>query len=460
MQAKSSVSNKPEAHPIGAKHLTLKEGSSRVKIYGTWSHSKITDPSTGEKITNFIPEYSVRYYIAGKKHQKRFTDLNKAKNEARSVLTKITNNESEALKLTGLDHSAYVEAKSLLNDLPDSPSLVVAIQEYVAAKKALQGLAAPLEQVAKDYVQRVKAIEKHISVAELVEQLIKAKENSNLSDHYLRTLRRLRRFGRDLEIGAHELTYEMLQLYIDLMVDRRGNPASPRTKRNYWKLINTLLQFGVKRKCVSPDTLSEVKGIDLPKDNPSEITIWKPSEFAEMLNATRPEIIPTLVLGGFAGIRTEEINRLEWKDVDLEKKIVKVSASNAKTRSRRIVPLCDAAVAWLKPYAAREGKVAYYSEPNKYAAAIMFDVRTARKLKGYFTDPEWRKNALRHSFISYRLAEVKNAHQVAIEAGNSENIILKNYRELVTEEEAQQLFSIFPEKAQKIIHISSSTISR
>ena len=104
MQAKSSVSNKPEAHPIGAKHLTLKEGSSRVKIYGTWSHSKITDPSTGEKITNFIPEYSVRYYIAGKKHQKRFTDLNKAKNEARSVLTKITNNESEALKLTGLDH--------------------------------------------------------------------------------------------------------------------------------------------------------------------------------------------------------------------------------------------------------------------------------------------------------------------------------------------------------------------
>ena len=90
----------------------------------------------------------------------------------------------------------------------------------------------------------------------------------------------------------------------------------------------------------------------------------------------------------------------------------------------------------------------------------MSDVRTARELKGYFTDPEWRKNALRHSFISYRLAEVKNAHQVAIEAGNSENIIFKNYRELVTEEEAAQWFSIFPEKAQNIIHISSSAIPR
>ena len=85
------------------------------------------------------------------------------------------------------------------------------------------------------------------------------------------------------EINAHELTFNILQDYIDSMVDRRGNPSTPRTKRNYWKLINTLIQFGVKRKCMSSEILEQVRGVDLPKDNPSEITIWKPSEFEEML---------------------------------------------------------------------------------------------------------------------------------------------------------------------------------
>ena len=129
--------------------------------------------------------------------------------------------------------------------------------------------------------------------------------------------------------------------------------------------------------------------------------------------------------------------------------------TKAKTRSRRVVPLCDAAIAWLEPYAARQGKVAYYSVSNKYAAAIMSDVRTARELKGYFTEPEWRKNALRHSFISYRLAKIKNSNQVAYEAGNSEDIIFKNYNEMVTEKEAEKWFSIYPSKAQNIISIQS-----
>ena len=102
--------------------------------------------------------------------------------------------------------------------------------------------------------------------------------------------------------------------------------------------------------------------------------------------------------------------------------------------------------------------VAYYAETNTYAAAVMADVWAAREAQGYFTEPEWRKNALRHSFISYRLAETQNAHQVAIEAGNSENIIFKNYRELVTEEEANAWFLIFPEKESNIVHINSISL--
>ena len=61
---------------------------------------------------------------------------------------------------------------------------------------------------------------------------------------------------------------------------------------------------------------------------------------------------------------------------------------------------------------------------------------------------EWPPNVLRHSFISYRIAIVQSADQVALEAGNSASIIFKHYRELTTPEVAEKWFSILPKDGQ------------
>ncbi|MCX6873400.1 MAG: hypothetical protein NTW21_06270 [Verrucomicrobia bacterium] len=61
---------------------------------------------------------------------------------------------------------------------------------------------------------------------------------------------------------------------------------------------------------------------------------------------------------------------------------------------------------------------------------------------------EWPRNVLRHSFISYRIAKIKSADQVALEAGNSPSIIFKHYRELTTEEQADKWFGILPKPGQ------------
>lgn len=57
---------------------------------------------------------------------------------------------------------------------------------------------------------------------------------------------------------------------------------------------------------------------------------------------------------------------------------------------------------------------------------------------------KWQHNGLRHSFISYRVAVVKNVTQVALEAGNSPAVIFSNHRELVTPQDAKEWFSIRP----------------
>ena len=57
---------------------------------------------------------------------------------------------------------------------------------------------------------------------------------------------------------------------------------------------------------------------------------------------------------------------------------------------------------------------------------------------------KWRQNALRHSFISYRLAVLQNENQVAMESGNSPVMIHKHYKQLVSPAMGAKWFGIRP----------------
>lgn len=112
--------------------------------------------------------------------------------------------------------------------------------------------------------------------------------------------------------------------------------------------------------------------------------------------------------------------------------IIELRAGQAKTASRRIIPVSGNLKAWLS-LVPRTGKVIPDLDYFRQATAL------ARKI-----GVRWPQNALRHSFISYRLAEVEDAAKVALEAGNSPTIIFKHYRELVTADAAKQWFGIIP----------------
>ena len=54
-------------------------------------------------------------------------------------------------------------------------------------------------------------------------------------------------------------------------------------------------------------------------------------------------------------------------------------AINAKTAARRIVPICEAGITWLAPHAKPSGRLAYYTEENKFYEAFLADVNRARQ---------------------------------------------------------------------------------
>jgi integrase len=184
--------------------------------------------------------------------------------------------------------------------------------------------------------------------------------------------------------------------------------------------------------------------VEQPEILPPETLIYTPDELCEMLSAVRPKLVPWLVMGAFCGLRTAEVLRLDWAQVNLERRFVEVRALNAKTAARRLVPLCEAAVAWLVPHRRIQGRLAAYSEENKFVTAVVEDVNKVRHISGKQPRFAWKKNALRHSFCSYRLALTHDTGRTALEAGNSPTIIFRHYRELVTEEEAKTWFGVTP----------------
>jgi integrase len=147
-------------------------------------------------------------------------------------------------------------------------------------------------------------------------------------------------------------------------------------------------------------------------------------------------LVPILAIGAFSGIRMAELNRLDWSAIDLDRRFIEVRAGQAKTASRRIIPISDNLAAWLTPLE-RRGKVVKMPDLHNHVTAL------ARAL-----ELDWPRNVLRHSFISYRIAKVKSADQVALEAGNSAAIIFKHYRELATEDQADEWFGILPKPSQ------------
>jgi hypothetical protein len=109
------------------------------------------------------------------------------------------------------------------------------------------------------------------------------------------------------------------------------------------------------------------------------------------------------------------------------------------------VPVSDNLSSWLV-IAPRNGTRLWPHSKDRFFKAMRRAADSA-KLK-------WQHNALRHSFISYRLGEIQDVNRVALEAGTSPQMIFRHYRELATPEQARMWFAITPQTAPNIVPIS------
>ena len=181
--------------------------------------------------------------------------------------------------------------------------------------------------------------------------------------------------------------------------------------------------------------------------------VFTPQEIVKLLASASPDFLPALAIGAFAGLRSAEIERLEWSDVHLAEteKFIIVGEDKAKTASRRVVPISDNLAAWLAPYAGRKGMVWPGGHDAFYDAQQ--DAAKAAGLK-------WKANALRHSCASYMFALSNDAGRIAGLLGNSAAVVHRHYRELVRPADAVKWFSIVPEKPANVLPMNAAAVAR
>jgi integrase len=410
-----------------AKLKTVKVGNASVKIYCRQRRTVTNETRTIFEVADFT---------GGPRRMRGFSDLGQARREAEKIAKQLSTGQAVAANMTNAQSASYGRAMELLK--PYGISLELAVATFTRAFEILGG--DKIIEAATFYTRHRadKIVPRMVSA--VVTELLDASKGK--STRYVADLRaRLNRFAGDFAVDISSITTPDVQRWLEKL------NLAPRTQRNFQSCLNTLFAFAESHGYVLKGSNPVADTKEIRGSHDGAIDIYTPTEIHALLKAAPASFLPFVALGAFAGLRSAEIERLDWQDVDLAGGFIEVKAAKAKTRSRRLVPITSNLAAWLLPYAGQQGRV-LQGTVNTIIEARAETAKTA--------GVPWKGNGLRHSFISYRLASIQNAAQVSLEAGNSPQMVFRHYRELVKPDAAKIWFDIKPDAPANVVVMSGS----
>ena len=385
----------------------ISNGSQTVKLYRSVNRGKAM--------------YQLAYYMGGRRVQKNFKDKSEAKRVARAVLGGLAEDAIAVDALATPELESLVAARKVL---APSYALHVAVEEHAQAVVKLGKTS--LREAVEFFLRHNRADVPRLTLAEIAEQFAASRQQSGLSAHYVSQCRKT--VGDLAKVFPGQTLPDLKTAELDAWLG--GLKFGAKTK-NGMRIILVACGNWAEGRGYLVKNGSPFPAMVRYKETKAPVSLFTPENIASLLTKADATLRPFLALGAFAGLRTAELQRLDWKEIDLERGFITVDANKAKTRQRRLVPISDNLKLWLTPYKKSSGPVCLHQRPQLAAA---------RLCDGFI----WQENGLRHSFISYRLAILHDTARVALEAGNSPEVIFGHYRELVTPEAAQAWFNVKP----------------
>ena len=392
----------------------------RVQIVGS-GDAEVKIYSIQRKATKYS-FFQLAWYELGERRTKTFVDALKAKSYAQQVHVSLLN-QGRAVDVTPQDIQLFRDAEAIAAKF--GVSLPFAIREWADTKEMLRGT--PMLAQAKGMTDALRDIIA-IKAQAAAKEYIRLKQSSGLSKRHIETVRALLdNFGRKFpDQMLHDISVKDLQRFIGSI------KGAPRTKNNFLACLKTFFIWAQKQTYVRQDRQTAANALNKEREAFISPEIFTPEEMGKILSNCEPKMIPYMAIAAFAGLRSAELGRLDWSAIDFDSGYIKLSGEITKTHQRRIIPILPNLRAWLLPHKKDSGPVTFFT--------FRKGIRRCAKAAGV----EWKANALRHSFGSYRIAEVQDAAKVSLEMGNSPAMLFKHYRELVTPEQAKAWFEIMP----------------
>ena len=311
-----------------------------------------------------------------------------------------------------------------------------AIRDFAEAHRLLAGRASVVDAARYFAESRKKDELTPITFDEAAKLFLDRNEKHKLSEAYRNTIRKFlvracKRLGRS---NLLDITTSEIEKAVDSEVS-----GGPRAFNNFLGAIASVLSHARRQGFLPRAEKHMAELVERRTSRIETIEIYSPGEFSKIIHNISEEAVPFVAISGLAGIRTEEVFRMRWEQVDFKKGFIILGKEFTKTRRRRLVPICDALRSWL--------------EPLHRGAGPIYDLRSSQEL-GNLLRKAWprdgdgkalvdrKRNAFRHSYATYRFGLLQDEHRTSSEMGNSPAELREHYAELATPEDATAFFAI------------------
>ena len=267
------------------------------------------------------------------------------------------------------------------------------------------------------YIPHLTKAKRAVSVRSMADEVVATKKSNGIKESTLKVYRhRVKQFC--VEFGEAEVSSITSEDIGKWLLKSFPHPV---TRNNNRRVLVNLFNFARSKKYIDINPATE---ITTAKQVSKDVGILQPGQVIELLAHSSQSILPYFAIGAFAGIRPEELLKLEWSDIKWRQGIIRVRAEVSKIGKTRNVAVEQNLREWLSPYLHEVGRIC----PSNWRR-LFREVR----LKAGVT--EWPSDCLRHSFATYWLEKYKDAPRLALEMGNSVGVIMNHYHRVLDDPE-------------------------
>ena len=299
--------------------------------------------------------------------------------------------------------------------------------QAIEADRLLAPYKVSILDVAREYVHRHETAAKSQTAPEAFESFMSAKQGDGLRSRYLGDLRS--RLSPFVEAFMDRKVANITSAEIDGYL--RSLCVAPLSRNTVRMRLSVFFEYCRQRGWVETNPLADVSKAKVASSVPGILTV---EQTARLLETAGETTLPFFAIGLFAGLRSAEIERLEWRHIKWDERLIEVPAQSSKTAARRLVTMQPNLIEWLEPYHSHRGPIC----PPNHVRRMIEDKRKAGI-------SSWPSNGMRHSFASYHLAAFKDAPSLSLEMGHVRpQTVFAHYREVVRPSEAEKFWRIVP----------------